>query len=501
MVSVRLVYLSKLDCVHASCSYILCSYFVPHYRLCTDSSPSIYCGFSNAVPHLKVCVSQEIATKIATAITNLSQKNIKRTRIEATCPAPSTLGDTTKWIQYNDLMGVRCHRAPPQNCHSLHVTLQIQAFGEFMDALEGDVDSRYVRLAHQLMADVSPLLLFESVFQEKVLKHLNNLFQSDSMAYMVSSKNWSGGAARSDITVYVNGVVLANFEIKGELCLGNKEPNLENIGYFVKFQQNREGERAPMFLITIAGCHHLQVFGAVWNNSVICVDPLCSPVSLLYVPHDPNDGIRKVARVLSALRFGVDKLYESSLKQDIMKRSGPYFDAFDGKQIHYLGRMNERRRLYEAKVDGKDVVVKFVWSRYGLDAHKKLAELKLAPECIYSEHLPGKWIVVVMEKIMNGFTVRQPNEDLKRSLYEAMQKLHSLGFVHGDLRPQNILALPADKGVRIVDFDWCGPLGEAKYPADINLSEDCGWHEGVTSGGLIQKEHDAHQISALVSDN
>lgn len=163
-----------------------------------------------------------------------------------------------------------------------------------------------------------------------------------------------------------------------------------------------------------------------------------------------------------------------------------------------MGRINDKHRLYEAKVNDQDVIVKFIWRRYGLDAHKKLAELNMAPQCLYSESLPGKWTVVVMERIVNGMMVNKPNDALKKSLCDALQTLHSLGFVHGDLRPQNILALP-DKSIRILDFDWCGPVGEAKYPADINLSAECGWHKGVTSGGFVLKEHDEYQISALVN--
>ena len=50
-----------------------------------------------------------------------------------------------------------------------------------------------------------------------------------------------------------------------------------------------------MFLVSVVGCHYPQVFGAAWDGNSVCVDPLCSPLSLLYVPHDPNNGIKKVA--------------------------------------------------------------------------------------------------------------------------------------------------------------------------------------------------------------
>ena len=65
-----------------------------------------------------------------------------------------------------------------------------------------------------------------------------------------------------------------------------------------------------MLLISVVGCHYLQVFGAVWNGDHICVDPLCSPVSLLFVPRNPNGGVAKVARVLAAIKSTVTKLQQ-----------------------------------------------------------------------------------------------------------------------------------------------------------------------------------------------
>ena len=46
--------------------------------------------------------------------------------------------------------------------------------------------------------------------------------------------------------------------------------------------------------------------------------------------------------------------------------------------------------------------------------------------------------------------------------------------VHGDLRPNNIMCRERpDSGtqeleVKVVDFDWAGKLGSAKYPAIMN---------------------------------
>ena len=43
-------------------------------RLCGDAPPNVYYNFQFPIPILNVYVSQEVATKIATALTTLSEK-------------------------------------------------------------------------------------------------------------------------------------------------------------------------------------------------------------------------------------------------------------------------------------------------------------------------------------------------------------------------------------------------------------------------------------------
>ena len=69
-------------------------------------------------------------------------------------------------------------------------------------------------------------------------------------------------------------------------------------------------DRSPMLLVSIVGYHYMQVFGTAWNGSVICTDPLSSPVSLLYVPRDPNKGVSKVPNVLAAIDRAASKFGE-----------------------------------------------------------------------------------------------------------------------------------------------------------------------------------------------
>ena len=49
--------------------------------------------------------------------------------------------------------------------------------------------------------------------------------------------------------------------------------------------------------------------------------------------------------------------------------------------------------------------------------------------------------------------------------------------------------------VRILDFDWTGCAGVAKYPDDLNTSVE--WHEDVECGGSILPEHNDYQIQQI----
>lgn len=40
----------------------------------------------------------------------------------------------------------------------------------------------------------------------------------------------------------------------------------------------------------------------------------------------------------------------------------------------------------------------------------------------------------------------------------------------------------------LIDYDWCGKEGEARYPPTID--EEFEWPDGVLRGGLMRKEHD-----------
>ena len=122
--------------------------------------------------------------------------------------------------------------------------------------------------------------------------------------------------------------------------------------------------------------------------------------------------------------------------------------------------------LFEAKHEGQEVVVKFARLNYSEEVHQYLGEKQLAPKLISCSRLPGGWCAVIMEKIYGSMLNSPVSAEVKMALKMAVEVMHAKNFVHGDLRPQNILVV--DNKVRLLDFDWAENEGTARYPKSQN---------------------------------
>ena len=72
--------------------------------------------------------------------------------------------------------------------------------------------------------------------------------------------------------------------------------------------------------------------------------------------------------------------------------------------------------------------------------------------------------------------------DIKASLTSILTLLMDKKYVHGDLRRPNIRVV--GDTVWVLDFDWAGKEGEARYPPDLNKKCD-EWHLEVKGGGGV----------------
>ena len=78
----------------------------------------------------------------------------------------------------------------------------------------------------------------------------------------------------------------------------------------------------------------------------------------------------------------------------------------------------------------------------------------------------GQWLM------LDAFLRKNPEANVMvlNRLEEALKNLESRGFVHGDIRPYNILVSKSEAGidVRLIDFDYSGEVNKDRYPRDWN---------------------------------
>ncbi|KAJ2994153.1 hypothetical protein NUW54_g7601 [Trametes sanguinea] len=107
--------------------------------------------------------------------------------------------------------------------------------------------------------------------------------------------------------------------------------------------------------------------------------------------------------------------------------------------------------------------------------------------------------VVVMDRIADT-EERMMTEEDHATLREAIALLHEHNLVFGDLREPNVLLVKGG-GLMLVDFDWCGQEGAAKYPGDMNDDGSIPWAQDAEAGQLIKKEHDLHMLTMLARED
>ena len=203
----------------------------------------------------------------------------------------------------------------------------------------------------------------------------------------------------------------------------------------------------------------------------------------------------------------------------LLNRAYPYKTSYEdenGQHINFSYRFRIAEKLvFVAEPDkssDKDLdtlCVKFT-RRYSEDAHRFLAQLGYAPRLRAVMRLSGGWNMVVMN--YSDYTqlcdpMLQISDELRHTIMakvsEVVQKLHDAGFVHGDIRPLNILVdcrtLTSKDGIKIhfIDFDWAGRQGEAVYPIRVNRVTV--WRpEGASDGKPILVEHDMAMVNSLL---
>ena len=233
--------------------------------------------------------------------------------------------------------------------------------------------------------------------------------------------------------------------------------------------------------------------------------------------------ITNVARIFYALKAALRKLdsyYEKVQPTGDLPADSRYFpsitayrhgDGFiDFKYVGYLENCPDCTTLHARTTTepAQEIVVKFV-DRYGVRAHRILAAEGLAPKLFFygsprlsNEQPSYRSLSMVVMEYIDGETFAQAKKEMntqttekvRLELRRALDLLHDHGLVFGDLRPPNVMITKAHK-VKLIDFNWAGENGQAKYPYLISPGID--WPEGVKALAVMKTDHDFDMLSKL----
>lgn len=170
--------------------------------------------------------------------------------------------------------------------------------------------------------------------------------------------------------------------------------------------------------------------------------------------------------------------------------------------------VNGKLIFFATEESSKDTIcVKFVQS-YSKEAHECFFSLGHAPTLRgYQKLAGGGWIMVVFDALI-GFetlhehTKKQPLPDtVFGDITRTLERFHSLGFVHGDIRDVNIMVSKSEEPMKFmfVDFDWSGKVADVvRYPSCVNTRSIVRPKDALR-GKRITQAHDIFMLNQLKS--
>jgi serine/threonine protein kinase len=271
----------------------------------------------------------------------------------------------------------------------------------------------------------------------------------------------------------------------------------------------------------------LRFYGAAWDGERVKVEPLVPGLEL--ATHWKERSARNaIASCFDAFVLAIENIQahygsieaaaqanQAHLKYNFQEARGyPFLTSYsdEGQEITftYDKRLDEDKLLFSATINppgSGECIVKFT-SQYSKAAHDYLASHCLAPRIWKWIRISADWTAVVMDKskyqVLFGLWLSKAERDkIQRKVQSIVRTLHEGGFVHGDIRDVNLLidraSLESDVMVHLIDFDWAGPVGEAKYPMGINC-KTVRRPAGVKGGELITEGHDNEMVSSLFTN-
>jgi hypothetical protein len=176
------------------------------------------------------------------------------------------------------------------------------------------------------------------------------------------------------------------------------------------------------------------------------------------------------------------------------------------KKFIYHSLVKSGKLIFRGEISDthEKICIKFVQC-YSAEVHKFCASINCAPRLLGIESLDGGWYMVVMEDLSAKDYIDlfksslAPDREVavKKRLNQVLVQMHQQGYVHGDLRDVNVMVTNGPTpAVMLVDFDWAGKIGEARYPINVNR-EDMYRPEGAVDNEPILADHDMIMLAQL----
>ncbi|CAG8436860.1 14061_t:CDS:2 [Funneliformis caledonium] len=164
----------------------------------------------------------------------------------------------------------------------------------------------------------------------------------------------------------------------------------------------------PLYMLVIAD-PWICLLRGIYIDKVI-IEPLTDFISLIPKLGDDSQ-VSQIAQFLAALNFAMNRLnnYYQNLQ---LNNDGPndqhyfpYFSTYQDKnnnriRFKYIHPLTEdfQRPIWKAKANNHSIVIKFA-RRYSVKAHNICAELRLAPNLLYSKNPQNRFMIIVMDYV------------------------------------------------------------------------------------------------------
>ncbi|KAK2460464.1 hypothetical protein APHAL10511_007511 [Amanita phalloides] len=251
----------------------------------------------------------------------------------------------------------------------------------------------------------------------------------------------------------------------------------EDLHHFFNFNT-----RFPSILMVGMGTY-LGFYGALWDGKRIRVEPL-TPLFDLSTHWRETKARCAIAASFDALLVAVNSIeaHYNSIEAEANVNSPPRrynIDLWKARGYPFLTSYEENGQeinfMYNERLHSLSSPLPLSTSRTLMNS---LSSSRCAPRLRRCVRISADWIAVIMDKskyqVFIGLQLSDADkEKVRHKVTSVVQMLHQEGFVHGDIRESNILidveSLTSDDvKIHLIDFDWAGFIGEAKYPAEVN---------------------------------